>query len=82
MMLEDVTSDDIDKIQRNIIKRSKVRKNATRDGKVAAIHAIACTRRLFILAVKKGKLARNPVSDIEPLGITGRRDRVLTRKEI
>jgi integrase len=58
------------------------RKNATRDSKVAAKHAIACTRRLFNLATKKGKVKTNPVDDIEHLGITGKRGRVLSLQEI
>lgn len=82
MKLDEVKAEDIEKIQLNIIKRSSTRRNASRDGKVAAKHAIACTRRLFALAKKKGHVERNPVHDIEPLGITGRRDRVLSFREI
>jgi len=82
LLLDEVTPDDIDQFQLNIIKRAKSRKRATRGGKVAAKHAIACTRRLFNLAKKKGKCEHNPVNDIEPLGETGKRNRVLSFEEI
>ncbi len=76
-----VTVDDVEQIQHKIIARSKGMQRAKRDGKVAAKHAIACTRRLFTLAVKKGYANRNPVRDIEPLGITGKRSRTKQKTE-
>lgn len=81
-MLDDVSMDDIEDIERRIIRRARSRDRATRNGRVAARHAIACTRRLFSLAVKKNKCAQNPVIGIESLGETGSRDRVLSFKEI
>lgn len=80
--IDEVTVNDIEKIQHKIIARAKNRRRATRDGKVAAKHAIACTRRLFNLAIKKGFISSNPVKDIEPLGMTGKRNRVLNFAEI
>ncbi|TNC82836.1 MAG: hypothetical protein C9356_02915 [Oleiphilus sp.] len=81
-LLEEVSVNDIEDIQHRILKRAKKRARATKDGKVATKHAIACARRLFDLAVKKGHVDHNPVKDIEPLGITGRRSRVLSFAEI
>ncbi|MBP7275672.1 MAG: site-specific integrase [Kiritimatiellae bacterium] len=80
--LAEVTAEDIDSIQRQIISRSQNNRSATRSGKVAAKHAIACVRRLFNLAIKQKKCSHNPVNEIELLGITGTRDRVLSLKEI
>lgn len=80
--LDEVSVYDIEKIQHTIIERAKKKKIATRNGKVATKHAIACTRRLFNLAIKKGLIKDNPVKDIEALGITGKRSRVLDFKEI
>ncbi len=80
--LDEVSVDDIEQIQDKIIARATGRRRAKRNGKVAAKHAIACTRRLFNLALKKGHVIRNPVSDIEPLGITGKRSRILNFKEL
>ncbi|MBT2970520.1 MAG: integrase arm-type DNA-binding domain-containing protein [Candidatus Thiodiazotropha sp. (ex Ctena orbiculata)] len=80
--IDEVLVDDIEKIQHKIIARAKKRRRATRDGKVAAKHAIACTRRLFNFAIKKGYITSNPVKDIEPLGMTGKRSRVLNFNEI
>ncbi|MCP5230238.1 site-specific integrase [Accumulibacter sp.] len=81
-MVDEVSAEDIDKIQRRIIDRARNRTSATRNGLVAAKHAVACARRLFNLAVKRRKCAYNPVKEIEILGITGKRDRVLTLEEI
>ncbi|MBL4710218.1 MAG: hypothetical protein JKY48_17440 [Flavobacteriales bacterium] len=80
--MDDVSVDDIEQIQHKIIERATGRRRAKRNGKVAAKHAIACTRRLFNLALKKGHVTRNPVNDIEPLGITGKRSRILNFQEI
>lgn len=80
--LNDVSVDDIEMIQHRIILRSKKNDIATRNGKVAVKHAIACVRRLFNLGIKKGLVENNPVKGIEPLGITGIRSRVLSFKEI
>ena len=82
MSLEAVTSEDVDRIQRRILDRSKSRSRATKGGKVATKHAIACTRRLFNLAVKRGKCSSNPVFGIDALGVAGRRDRLLSMSEI
>lgn len=81
-LINEVSVNDIEKIQYRIIQRSKNNDIATQGGKVAVKHAIACTRRLFNLAKKKGYAIKNPVDDIEPLGITGRRTRVLNFEEI
>ncbi len=81
-LLDEVSVNDIEMIQHRILKRAKTRRRATRNGKVATKHAIACTRRLFNLAIKRGYIEHNPVRDIEPLGITGKRNRILNFEEI
>ncbi len=80
--LHEVTPSDIDQIQKNIIKRSHKRSNATRNGKVTARNVMGCARRLFNLAYTKDLITQNPVHKIEMLGVKGRRDRVLNFKEI
>jgi len=80
--VDEVSTNDIEEIQFNIIERAKSNDIATQNGKVAVKHAVACTRRLFKLAIKKELITKNPVDDIEPLGITGRRSRVLSFDEI
>lgn len=80
--IDEVTRNDIEQIQTRILKRAKARTNASREGKVSVKHAVACTRRLFDLAIRKEKRSDNPVKDIDSLGITGKRDRVLSFKEI
>lgn len=79
---DEVTIDDIERIQQNIIKRCRTKAYATQNGKTAVKNAIACARRLFDLAIKKGLIEINPVKRIEPLGYTGVRDRVLSFEEI
>ena len=81
-LIDEVTLQNIDEIQQRIVIRAKKKSTATRDGKVAAKHAIACTRRVFNLAIKKGYITNNPVKNIEPLGITGKRNRILNFEEI
>jgi integrase len=80
--LDEVTSGDIEEIQNNIIERASKMERANRSGRVAVKHAVACVRRLFDLAIKKGLVETNPVKNIEALGITGSRDRVMDFKEI
>lgn len=79
---DEVTVDDIEKIQQNILKRCKTVSNATQNGKTAVKNAIGCAKRLFDLAIKKGLIELNPVNGIEPLGYAGARDRVLSFEEI
>lgn len=80
--LRDITPDDIDQIQKNIVLRSPKRANASRNGRVTAKHVIGCARRVLDLACRKGLIDSNPAKNIEPLGIKGKRDRVLDFKEI
>lgn len=80
--LDDVTGGDIEQIQTRILKRAKTRKNASRGGKVAVKNALAYTRQLFNLAKRRKLIATNPVVEIESLGEAGKRDRVLSFKEI
>lgn len=82
LTLRNVTPADIEKIQYRILERSRTRARATRGGRVATKHAVACVRRLFNLAVKKGKCKVNPVLEIDALGVSGKRDRLLTLREI
>jgi integrase len=77
-----VTSSDIEAIQTRIVNRARKRKNASRGGRVAVKNTVACVRRMFDLAIKKNRCSVNPVKDIEAIGMTGARDRVLTLKEI
>jgi integrase len=79
---DEVTVADIEAIQHNMLKRGKKNKRASQDGKTAIKNAIACVRRLFALAIKKGLTDYNPVLNIEPLGYTKVRSRVLSFEEI
>jgi len=85
--LDEVTADDIDKIQNKIIHRAteknKSNKNyARRFGRGAVYHTLAYTRQMFNLAVKKNLIDKNPVYSIDTLGSIEVRDRVLDFKEI
>lgn len=80
--LDEVTADDIDDIQKTILKRAKKRKNASRGGKVAIKNTLAYTRQLFNMAKKRNLIAVNPVIEVESLGEAGTRDRVLSLKEL
>jgi integrase len=79
---DEVTVEDIERIQLNILKRGKTTAYATQNGRTAVKNAIGCARRLFDLAIKKGLIETNPVKRIEPLGYTGVRDRILSFEEI
>jgi len=80
--LDEVTADDIDKMQSRILKRAKNTANASRSGKVAVKNSLAYTRQLFNLAKKKRLIENNPVMEIESLGASGSRSRVLSFEEI
>ena len=80
--LREITPEDINKIQKNIVLRSSKRANASRNGRVTAKHVIGCARRVLDLAYRKGLIDINPAKSIEPLGIKGKRDRILDFKEI
>ena len=80
--LDEVTSNDIENIQTRILKRAKKQKNAIRSGKVAVKNSLAYTRQLFNLAKKKGLIDNNPVMEVESLGVSGSRSRVLNFQEI
>ncbi len=85
--LDEVTGDDIDKIQNRIIHRAIEKNNinksfATRHGRGAVYHTLAYTRQMFNLAVKKNLIDKNPVYSIDNLGSIEVRDRVLDFKEI
>ncbi|MCP5299120.1 MAG: integrase arm-type DNA-binding domain-containing protein [Chromatiaceae bacterium] len=82
MFLDEVTVDDIEHIQTRILTRAKTRKNASRGGKVAIKNTLAYTRQLFNLAKKRTLIPTNPVIEIESLGESGSRDRVLSLREI
>jgi len=81
-LLHEVTVDDIEKIQTRILIRAQQTPNATRNGKVVLKNTLAHTRQLFNLAKKKRLIENNPVTEIESLGTSGSRDRVLTFEEI
>ena len=80
--INEVTADDIDKMQSRILKRAKKTANATRSGKVAVKNSLAYTRQLFNLAKKKRLIENNPVMEIESLGTSGSRSRILSFEEI
>jgi len=88
--VEDVTSDDIDKIQHRILERAKNKTQATSNGRVAVKNTLAYTRQLFNFAKNKKELRAtlqaknwsNPVLEIESLGKKARRDRVLSFQEL
>lgn len=82
MFIDEVTSRNIDDIQMRIMQRAKARHNATRGGKVAIKNTLAYSRQLFNLAKKKGLVQTNPVIEVESLGVSGSRERVLSFKEI
>ncbi len=80
--INEVTSDDIDDIQSRILKRAKNTAAASRSGKVAVKNSLAYTRQLFNLAKKKRLISTNPVTEIESLGESGSRSRILSFEEI
>jgi integrase len=65
-----------------IIQRAKAKHTATHGGKVAIKNTLAYTRQLFNLAKKKGIVTSNPVIEVESLGVSGSRERVLSFEEI
>ncbi|MBT3022038.1 MAG: integrase arm-type DNA-binding domain-containing protein [Candidatus Thiodiazotropha sp. (ex Lucina aurantia)] len=82
LSVSEVFPDHIEKIQMRILERSKTNSKATRGGKVAIKNGLAYTRQLFNFAKKKGLVKNNPVSDVDSLGVAGKRNRVLSLKEI
>ncbi len=80
--LNEVRSGDIDDIQSRILKRAKNTTSASRSGRVAVKNSLAYTRQLFNLAKKKRLVDSNPVLEIESLGISGSRNRILNFEEI
>lgn len=69
-------------MQSRILKRAKKTANASRNGKVAVKNSLAYTRKLFNLAKKKRLIENNPVMEIESLGASGARSRILSFEEI
>jgi integrase len=78
----EVTSRDIDDLQSRILKRARKTASASRGGKVALKNSLAYTRQLFNLAIKKRLIDKNPVTEIESLGTSGSRSRILNFEEI
>ena len=81
-IVEDVNTDDIDAMQKQIIQNSASRKNSSTCDKVPVKNYLAFTRQVFNLAQKKKLIQSNPVTEIESLGASGSRDRVLSFREI
>ncbi len=81
-ILNEVRSGDIDDIQSRILKRTKNTASASRSGRVAVKNSLAYTRQLFNLAKKKRLIESNPVLEIESLGMSGSRSRILNFEEI
>ena len=88
--VKDVTSDDIDKIQLRILNRAKHKNRATSNGRVAVKNTLAYTRHLFNFAKTTKALRKilkehhwiNPVLEVNSLGESAVRDRVLSFKEL
>lgn len=78
----EVSTNDIDDIQSRILKRAKNTASASRNGKVAVKNSLAYTRQLFNLAKKRRLVSSNPVTEIDSLGVSGSRDRILSFQEI
>lgn len=81
-LIEEVTPDDIDKIQYRIIKRAKSEARATCKGAVAVKNTLAYLRQLFGYAEKRRMISENPVKAVDSLGKSTVRHRVLSLKEI
>ena len=80
--LREVTPEDIDELQARILKRAKNNPAATCGGRVAVKNSIAYTRILFNHARKKRLINNNPVLDIDTMGASSSRTRVLSFEEI
>ena len=80
--IKDIIAEDIEQIQARILKRGKNSSKATRNGRVAVKNSLAYIRLLFNYAKKKGLIETNPVSEIDSLGASGSRSRVLSFEEI
>lgn len=80
--LREVTPDDIDEMQTRILKRAKNIPCATRNGRVAVKNSLAYTRLFFNYAKKKRLIVFNPVMEVDSLGASIPRTRVLSFEEI
>ena len=80
--LRDVTPDDIDEMQTRILKRAKNIPCATRNGRVAVKNSLAYTRLFFNYAKKKRFIDANPVMEVDSMGASVARTRVLSFEEI
>ena len=81
-LIEEVVSADIEAVEQNILQRAKRNTTASRAGRVMVKNTLAYVRQVFNLAVKRKLIDVNPVADVETLGKSGSRDRVLSFKEI
>ncbi len=77
-----VTPDDIDGMQTRILKRAQSSPSATRKGHVAVKNSLAYARILFNYAKRKHLIEINPVTEVESLGKSIPRSRVLSFEEI
>ena len=80
--LREVTPDDIDEMQARILKRAKNIPGATRNGRVAVKNSLAYTRLFFNYAKKKRLIDANPVLEVDSMGASVARTRVLNFEEI
>ncbi len=80
--LKDVTPEDIDEMQARILKRAKNSASATRNGRVAVKNSLAYTRLFFNYAKKKRLIDANPVLEVDSMGASVARTRVLSFEEI
>ena len=78
----DVTPEDIDEMQTRIIKRAQSTSKATRKGRVAVKNSLAYTRLLFNYAKKKHLIETNPINEVDSLGKSTPRSRILSFEEI
>ena len=86
--LDEVTPEDINTIQKNILTRAKAKNKKNKNtakklGRSSVRHTLSYLRQFFELAKKKHKyITSNPVDDIDALGSSSVRERVLDFKEI
>jgi len=85
--IDEVTPEDLDIIQNNILERGLKKKKAHENyahqsGKSALKHTFDYTRQMFNVAIDRGLMKTNPVSKIENYGTSNIRERILNFKEI
>ncbi len=85
--IDEVTPEDLDIIQNNILERGAKKKDAHgnyahQSGRSALKHTFDYTRQMFNIAIDRGLIKTNPVAKIQNYGTSNIRERVLNFKEI